>query len=261
MIKIQDIINFIGSKRPKYEMENWGNFKKFKNYPTKNENGELGFYNDKNLKEGLWSNRREFFKTNFFFKNGEIVKSEKKNGFEIYYDDKEIPYYLIHEYFFKPFIDKSGNELGYFNDNGKLEGIWEGYWEDGSLHSKGNFKNNLKDGYWEDYWRGGQVGTRGNFENGIKVGEWVVYPTNSKLYSKGTYVNNKREGEWKEYYISNDKLYSKGTYVNDKREGEWVYYYGNGKIRSKGKYVNNKEKGKWDYFDENGNYRYSEKKR
>jgi len=304
MIKIQDILDFIGSKRPQYKMENWKNFKKAVKIPIKDENGNVGYYNDDNEKEGIWEGYDEnghleskgnfvngkkegewlkyigynLFRSNFY-KNDEIVVN--KNGFKIFYDENFIKYYQIEEILYTPETDNSGNELGYFNNNNKLEGKWklytnliklsekgsfkngkkDGYWEfyhdNGELKSKGNYINNKRDGYWEEYWFDNQLRSKGNYVNNERDGYWEKYWGNDKLESKGNFVNNSREGYWEEYWV-NGEIQFKGNYDNGFKDGYWEYYWNNGEIIAKGNYVNDEKEGKWDYFDEEGNYTHSE---
>ncbi len=44
----------------------------------------------------------------------------------------------------------TGNHIGMLK-NGKKEGIWQSYFDDGRLASKGEFKNGERDGEWEFY--------------------------------------------------------------------------------------------------------------
>ena len=57
--------------------------------------------------------------------------------------------------------------------NGKKEGSWETYWENGQLFSKGGYKNGKKEGYWESYSLYGSVWKEltGTYKNGVKVSD------------------------------------------------------------------------------------------
>ena len=58
-------------------------------------------------------------------------------------------------------------------ENGKMEGFWFGYYDNGQLNFRGKFKNGKKEGSWEDYNYDGSVwypGT-GTFKNGVKVSD------------------------------------------------------------------------------------------
>ena len=70
-----------------------------------------------------------------------------------------------------PFSGKlTGKDKGLIK-NGKREGVWFSYWNNGQLWSKGNYKNGKKEGKWVNYYEDGKVreiGT-GTYKNGMKI--------------------------------------------------------------------------------------------
>jgi len=52
--------------------------------------------------------------------------------------------------------------------NGKREGPWVAYWENGRLWYKGVLKNGKREGPWVAYWDNGQLQSKGAFKNGEK---------------------------------------------------------------------------------------------
>ena len=57
---------------------------------------------------------------------------------------------------------------------GKVTGRWQG-----------SFKNGKKEGTWVKYWNNGQLSYKGNYKNGKREGDWVTYYDNGQLRSKG----------------------------------------------------------------------------
>ena len=57
---------------------------------------------------------------------------------------------------------------------GKVTGRWQG-----------SFKNGKKEGTWVKYWNNGQLSYKANFKNGKREGDWVTYYENGQLRSKG----------------------------------------------------------------------------
>jgi antitoxin component YwqK of YwqJK toxin-antitoxin module len=57
--------------------------------------------------------------------------------------------------------------------NGKNEGLYKSYWEDGSLFAKGNYKNGKEEGVWIYYSEDGSVWKErsGTYKNGKKVSD------------------------------------------------------------------------------------------
>ena len=68
----------------------------------------------------------------------------------------------------------TGREQGRLK-NGKTEGPWVHYHDNGQLRSKGTFKNGTFDGPWFWYHENGQLTSKGTWKNG-KVVRWD-FPT------------------------------------------------------------------------------------
>ena len=76
--------------------------------------------------------------------------------------------------------------------NGKAEGEWISYHDNGQLYSKGNYKNGKAEGEWFIYfWSNGQLMRKGNYKNGKREGAWVEYHTDGTLdrVRSGTFKN------------------------------------------------------------------------
>ena len=48
-------------------------------------------------------------------------------------------------------------EKNHYNKEGKQEGYWEYYYDNGKLESKGKYINGKKEGYWEWYHSNGEL--------------------------------------------------------------------------------------------------------
>ena len=92
----------------------------------------------------------------------------------------------------------TGKYQGSFK-NGKFDGTWISYDEDGQLRSKVNYKNGKLDGAWVGYHNNGQLRSKGNYKNGKLDGAEVEYWINGQLKSKGNFTNGKKEGVWVRY--------------------------------------------------------------
>ena len=95
-----------------------------------------------------------------------------------------------------PFSGKlTGKNKGLIK-NGKREGVWFSYWNNGQLYSKGNYKNGKKEGAWVFYWDIGQLMRKGNYKNGKREGAWVEYEKDGTLDRErsGIYKNGLRWG-------------------------------------------------------------------
>ena len=107
-----------------------------------------------------------------------------------------------------------GGQQWVFKD-GKAEGPYISYHDNGELSSKGIYKNGERDGPWVTYHISGQLMTKETLKNGERDGPWEYYFINGRLRETGTYNNGKREGTWIDYDKEgtvNEKL--TGTYKN-----------------------------------------------
>ena len=109
--------------------------------------------------------------------------------------------------------------------NGKLNGEFKEFFEDGKLFQIATFKNgdmknikvfykngnlkfeqNLKDrkGKYRGYYPNGKLEVEGEVFQGDEIGLWKYYNENGSLSSEGMYKEGKKVGEWK--FIKNYKL-------------------------------------------------------
>ena len=61
---------------------------------------------------------------------------------------------------------------------------------------QGSFKNGKRNGAWVFYHQNGQLWYEGNYKNGKEEGAFISYSEYGQLSSKGNYKNGKREGYW-----------------------------------------------------------------
>ena len=111
----------------------------------------------------------------------------------------------------QPIVD--GVRINQYDINtGKKEGIWEEYYDNGKLWSKGSYKNGVLEGYWEYYHDNGQLMSKGLYKNGFRDGILKDYDSNGQLESKGSYKNGEIDGIMD--YYDNGRLEFKGLYNN-----------------------------------------------
>ena len=92
---------------------------------------------------------------------------------------------------------------------------------------KGYLQNGKEEGDWLWYHDNGQLKSRGTHKNGKKEGAYVSYYTTGNLDKKGIYKEGKEEGIWVSYW-DNGQLGTKRNYKDGKKEGAWVSYWDNG---------------------------------
>ena len=128
-----------------------------------------------------------------------------------------------------PFTGKViGYEQGSIKD-GKREGSWVGYHENGQLWFIENYKDGKKDGFWEYYFENGILQYKGNLKDGKEDGFWESYHDNGRLEYEINFKDGKKDGLWV-YYFENGQLEYKGNYKDGKVDGLWEYYNEDGSI-------------------------------
>jgi uncharacterized protein len=149
----------------------------------------------------------------------------------------------------------AGSKLGegIITNEGKKEGSWKYFYEDGSLRAGGNYINNLQNGSWNYYFTNGKTEQEGDYKNGKTNGLWRWYFSNGGLKREEEYYDGREEGIYIEYDTLGEVIVN-GHYFDGQKEEEWVYKVGD--YSEKGKYVADLKDGKWQAFYKDGKLEY-----
>ena len=75
------------------------------------------------------------------------------------------------------------------------------------IQKTNNYKDGKKDGYWESFHDNGQLSEKGNYKEDLKVGVWESYHDNGKLWVRGKYTKDgTRDASW-EYFDKDGKKF------------------------------------------------------
>lgn len=174
--------------------------------------------------------------------------------------------------------------------DGKPEGWWKSYNEDGKIISEGNRKNFLLDSTWTFYDNEGNKTLEINYKEGKKEGlriqywkdEYVVenwhkdtlsgnvntYDSSGWVKKTTPFLNGKahgmeksfdKEGNVKAIAHFYQGILTKREYINHtdqlgQKQGNWKFFWENGNIKLEGHYTNDKKDGFFKEYDENGNF-------
>ena len=143
-------------------------------------------------------------------------------------------------------------EIGHWKD-GKQNGLFQLYTEEGILVDDANFKEGERDGLTEQFYSDtGKLRVSGNYKNGVLDGEFKAYYPNGNLQREVIYKNGEMNGEYKEYN-ENKSIRLFGNYKNNLQDGEWKSYLEDGTLESIVNYKDGELNGlKEDYY-KNGN--------
>lgn len=102
---------------------------------------------------------------------------------------------------------------------GKREGFAYQYFDHGGIAEKIMWKNNMKHGIWEQYFEDGTLRLKSNYTASKLNGDFVVYQGRNNILVKGKYKDNLPEGLWT-FYNENGVVSENIKYVNGKPENE-----------------------------------------
>ena len=75
------------------------------------------------------------------------------------------------------------------------------------IKKRNNYKDGKKDGYWESFHDNGKLSETGNYKKGLRVGIWESYHDNGQLWVRGKYTKDgTRDASW-EYFDKNGKKF------------------------------------------------------
>ncbi|HLG36239.1 MAG TPA: toxin-antitoxin system YwqK family antitoxin [Bacteroidia bacterium] len=237
------------------------------------------YENDSPKSEGFFRDgkRDGFFKE--YDRNGRVVKKEeyrndilmqtvqveqeKYDVKKIYYHDgtvksigtykKGLPEGVFREYDSKGnltdtasiYTDGRLSRQGKLDDQGREQGVWKEFFEDGKVKSEGSYKEGKREGLWSFFYNNQQTEQAGEYVKGKPSGEWKKFFADGKLQRNEFYENGKENGIMTEY-SSDSIIIAQGNYVEGKKDGLWKF--NNGEYRGEGKFAEDKEEGNWKQF-------------
>jgi antitoxin component YwqK of YwqJK toxin-antitoxin module len=157
--------------------------------------------------------------------------------------------------------------------NGKEDGEWRNYWDNGVIKNKSTFKNGKLNGDWVSYTPQKSLILEGKYKDDLKIGEWRDYYNNGRLKEINTYkivkVKDKQNdvlmlgmkqlvsvphGKHEAYSQVDYQIKAKGQYKNGLKNGTWYDYYPGGVIPTYvTQYKNGKLHGVMKEFGRRGN--------
>ena len=181
--------------------------------------GSKGLYRD-GKREGIW----EEYWHNGNIKSKRLYKDDKEDGLWEYYHPngniwskvlfkdgefiKKLPLNESEQPKKKLFIPRrQSGENSKWNQWNKEQPVKDGIRINQYTH------DGIKTGIWEEYYSNGNIGSKGSYKDGEEDGLWEWYHENGNILSKGLYVDGLKEGIWEEYY-SNGDILSKRWRIN-----------------------------------------------
>ncbi len=114
-------------------------------------------------------------------------------------------------------------------DDGRPEGLWIGWGEDGSLSFRGHYRRGLKHGVWQTYNKStGELYRETSYEDGTLHGPWTTFDS-GYIVGRGTYENGRPTGTWTTWY-EGDRKASEGGYEDGVKAGDWTFWKEDGEL-------------------------------
>ena len=139
----------------------------------------------------------------------------------------------------------------YLFEDGKKNGVYKEYHENGKLKSSGFYSLDLKMGNWIYYHNNGKIESEYTYLNGITNGNYSLYNINGTKTETGLNINGMLEGKISTY-DADGKLTHESNYSNNLLNGLLLKYFKSGNIHFKISYLNGKQEGITNQFYENG---------
>ena len=130
---------------------------------------------------------------------------------------------------------------------GKQEGLWTYFYENGQKKGEGSFKNG----------DGSDEGNTGIPRDG-REGTWTFWSENGQKKQEGTYKDGELDGPFTEWYENGQKE-QEGKFKDGKKNGLFTYWGRNGQKLEERTYKDGKEDGLWTLWSDNGTKLYSRK--
>ncbi len=213
--------------------------------------------------------------TKFYYPGGKLKMEVPfvdglEQGFAREYDEQgEIITFMEYK---KGFL-VSRERINRTDKNGKKQGRWKYFWDNGLVKLDGTYKDDLRNGYFKEYDEEGLLLTVKKFENDQEVKEApeltslsikTDYYPSGKVKTVASYNGDVPEGVRREYSedgkITGSYIFKSGAIVGEGiideegvRNGPWKEYYADGTLRAVGNYDKGLRIGDWKFYHENGN--------
>jgi antitoxin component YwqK of YwqJK toxin-antitoxin module len=126
--------------------------------------------------------------------------------------------------------------------NGRKEGLWINYFEDGKATKlKGSYANNRPDGEFIRYYKNGKIKEKGSFSKSKLKGEYIRYHSNGNIEYIGNYNNLGEETGIIQYFHKNGNLALEYTVKNAELNGKLTRYFEDGTLQESMSFSENGE--------------------
>ena len=131
--------------------------------------------------------------------------------------------------------------------NGQEVGIWRTWHPNGRLFRRRRLVAGGLDGPEITWEADGTLASKGMWRDGSREGLWIV---KDQATGRGNYRHGVREGRWS--FSDEGHRAAAGNYRHGELEGAWVFYWPGGGLDSRGTFRHGEKQGRWRFFEPEG---------
>ena len=144
-------------------------------------------------------------------------------------------------------------EVARLSDNHFIaDGYYREYHPNGQLFVEGTYKNGRQEGEWTYWYDNGTKNRVVTYKNGYPDGAWEAYRADGTLQAKREFKNGKREGEWAVFDDTGNQPLRIEHYKDGKADGEWKLWFPSGQLNREMEFSGGKRDGKVVEYREDG---------
>lgn len=134
---------------------------------------------------------------------------------------------------------------------GRRQGKWIEYFDNGKVKFEGQFKNDIPCGEFVYYDESGAVKARNKYSSDGSVSDSEMYSASGKVVAQGKYVNRKKDGLWRFFSEKDGSLILEENYVNGLPNGKSVAFL-NDVVIEEVNYLNGVKHGSYNKYYDSG---------
>lgn len=128
--------------------------------------------------------------------------------------------------------------------DGKKDGIWRSFWENGKVRREQTFHADVEDGPEKEWSKDGKLVLEAQRKSGQRVGRWRFFRDDGTLEREESF-DGVLHGAWLEYQPDGKTPRHEKTYRRGDLHGAWRRYDDGGNVVEEGQYVDNRKGGEW----------------
>lgn len=149
-------------------------------------------------------------------------------------------------------IEERAGVFYMINSNKPFTGKIVDCYDNGKIKFEGNYLNGKKEGIFITWSEEGYKASELSYKNGKLSGLSTRFYNNRQKAGEENYVDGQKNGLYTTWHENGNKS-GEGNFKNDSPEGLWTFWYPNGKKAREGNYLNGSPVGVHTFWDEEGN--------